>query len=155
MSEPSQARIRWTRSLGRTKASSGPTTVGPETTRIAPVISAACSGMPSSSNAMHMASARVTGTPSAISRQTTRRVCPVSFRSSSPRPASYRITATASDTSGWKAGPSSLSGLTSLVSAPAAKPTGSKTISAGIRRRLASTWDPTASNTIRPRPMRI
>ena len=88
MSEPSQARIRWTRSLGRTKASSGPTTVGPETTRIAPVISAACSGMPSSTSAMQVASAIVIGTPRAISRQTTRRGCPVSFRRSSPRPAS-------------------------------------------------------------------
>src|SRR3984957_4676416 len=63
------------------------------------------------------------------------------------------MTATASDTIGWKTGPSSLLGLTSLVRAPAAKPTGSKMISAGIRKRLASTCDPTASTTVRLRPM--
>ena len=49
------------------------------------------------------------------------------------------MTATASDTSGWNAAPSSRSGFTSLVSAPAMKPAGSKMISAGIRSRLAST----------------
>jgi hypothetical protein len=49
------------------------------------------------------------------------------------------MTATASDTSGWNAAPSSRSGLTSLVSAPAMKLAGNKMISAGIRSRLAST----------------
>ena len=39
-----------------------------------------------------------------------------------------RMTATASDTSGWNAAPSSSSGLTSLVNAPAMKPAGSKMI---------------------------
>ncbi len=38
---------------------------------MAPVISAACFGMPSTSSAMQVASAMVTGTPMAISRQTT------------------------------------------------------------------------------------
>ena len=41
ISEPSQVRTRWSRSVGRMKRSSGPTTVGPETTRIAPIMSAA------------------------------------------------------------------------------------------------------------------
>ena len=40
ISEPSQDRIRWKRSDARTKASSGPATVGPDTTKIAPIISA-------------------------------------------------------------------------------------------------------------------
>jgi hypothetical protein len=42
-----------------------------------------------------------------------------------------------------------------MVSAPAAKPTGSKTMSAGMRSWLASTCEPTASTRIRPTPMRI
>ena len=36
--------------------------------------------------------------------------------------------------------------MTSVVIAPAVKPAGSRMISAGIRRRLASTWEPTASD---------
>jgi hypothetical protein len=39
MTELSQLRIVRTRWLGRTKDSSGPTTVGPDTTRMAPIIS--------------------------------------------------------------------------------------------------------------------
>jgi hypothetical protein len=64
------------------------------------------------------------------------------------------MTATASETSGWNADPSSRSGLTSVVSAPAMNPAGSRMISAGIRSRLASTCEPTASTRIRPTPSR-
>jgi hypothetical protein len=64
------------------------------------------------------------------------------------------MTATASETSGWNAGASRRCGLTSVVSAPAMKPAGSKMISAGIRSRLASTCEPTASSKIRPMPIR-
>ena len=74
ISDPSQDRTRCSRSVGRTKASSGPTTVGPDTTRMAPVISAACLDMPSSRPANTAAKAKVTGTPITISRTTTRRV---------------------------------------------------------------------------------
>jgi hypothetical protein len=63
--------------------------------------------------------------------------------------------ATDKDTSGSNAGPSSFCGLTSLVSAPATNPAGSSTMMAGMRRRLARTWDPTASARIRPTPVRI
>src|SRR5215831_5985197 len=41
ISDPSQDKIRCSRSDGRTNASSGPTTVGPDTTKIAPSITAA------------------------------------------------------------------------------------------------------------------
>ena len=95
--------------------------------------------MPSSSAAKTAPKAIVIGTPSTISLTTTRRVCPCSFRRSSDMPASYKMTATASDTSGWNAVPSRRCGLTSVVMAPAAKPTGSRMISAGIFSRLAST----------------
>src|SRR5260370_22575120 len=80
--------------------------------------------MPSSGAAAAAPSAQVISTPSTISLITTRRVCPLTFRRSRPRPASYRMTATDNDTRGSNAGPSSRSGLTSVVSAPAAKPTG-------------------------------
>ena len=63
ISEPSQDSIRCRRSDGRTKASSGVTTVGPDTTKIAPVISAAPPDMPSSGPASTAANAIVIGTP--------------------------------------------------------------------------------------------
>src|ERR1022692_1516205 len=65
------------------------------------------------------------------------------------------MTATDNDTRGSNAAPSSRSGLTPVVSAPATNPTGSKTMSAGMRNRLASTCEPTASTRIRPVPTRI
>ena len=70
------------------KSNSGPTTVGPDTTRMAPSIRAALLDMPSSSPANTAARTMVTGTPIAISLITTRRVCPRSFRRSSDMPAS-------------------------------------------------------------------
>jgi hypothetical protein len=69
-----QASTRCSRSTGRTKASSGPTTVGPETTRMAPVSSAAPCDMPSTGVAQTAPTRKVTGTPSKISLITTRPV---------------------------------------------------------------------------------
>jgi hypothetical protein len=60
------------------------------------------------------------------------------------------MTATDSDTSGWNAAPSSGYGLTSVASAPAMKPGGSKMMIAGIRSWLASTCEPAASTGIKP-----
>ena len=154
ISEPSQDRIRWRRSDGRTKARRGPTTVGPDTTRMAPVMSAAPAEMPSSGVASAAAIVIVSGTPQMIRRGTTRRARPVTLPHCRASPESYRITATASETSGWNADPSRRCGLTSVVIAPAVNPAGSRTISAGIRSPLASTCDPTASTTIRPTPRR-
>lgn len=121
---------------------------------MAPVSTAAWFDMPSSSAAMAAAKPQVTGTPTAMSRVTMRLVCPRSLRRSRPRPASYRITATDNDTRGWKAAPNSRCGLTSVVTAPAMKPAGSKMISAGTRSLLASTCEPTASTRISPIPAR-
>jgi hypothetical protein len=53
-----------------------------------PVITAACLDMPSRRLLDTAPMARVTGTPITISRTTTRRVCPRSFRMSSDMPAS-------------------------------------------------------------------
>lgn len=58
ISDPSQIRMRWIRSVGRTKWSSGPTTVGPETTRITPSMTAELFDMPSSGTARTAATPR-------------------------------------------------------------------------------------------------
>src|SRR2546430_11496653 len=63
ISDPSQESTRCSRSVGRMKSSSGPTTVGPDTTRMAPSIRAALLDMPSSSPANTAARTMVTGTP--------------------------------------------------------------------------------------------
>jgi hypothetical protein len=68
-------------------SSSGPTTVGPETTRMAPIITAACHDRPSSPPNT-APKTRVTGTPITISRVTTRRVWPRSCLTSSIMPES-------------------------------------------------------------------
>ena len=88
ISDPSQIRTRCSRSVGRTKLSSGPTTVGPETTRIIPSITAAPRDMPSSGAATDAANAQVISTPMMISRITTLRTWPLNFRRSRARPAS-------------------------------------------------------------------
>ena len=88
ISDPSQIRTCCRRSAGRTKRSSGPTTVGPETTRMMPSITAAPRDMPSSGAAADAASTQVISTPRMIRRITTLRTCPLSFRRSRPRPAS-------------------------------------------------------------------
>jgi hypothetical protein len=88
ISEPSQDSIRRRRSDGRTKASSGPTTVGPDTTKIAPVISAAPAGTTSSGPANTAANAIVTGTPQITRRGTTRRARPRTLPHSSASPES-------------------------------------------------------------------
>jgi hypothetical protein len=59
----SQARILLTRRSGRASCSSGATTVGPDTIRMAPSITDACSGNPSSSPPNAAAPAQVIGTP--------------------------------------------------------------------------------------------
>src|SRR5450755_696388 len=65
------------------------------------------------------------------------------------------MAATTRETNGWNVGPSSRTGFTSLVAAPAANPTGSKTMIAGMRRRLASTWETTARTSVSPAPSSI
>ena len=74
-------------SAGR-NSSSGPTTVGPETTRITPSISAAPRDMPSSGAATSAASTQVISTPEDDQADHTLRVWPLSLRRSRPRPAS-------------------------------------------------------------------
>ena len=61
--------------------------------------------MPNSGPASTAANAIVTGTPQITRRGTTRRARPATLPHSSARPESYKITATASETSGWNAAP--------------------------------------------------
>jgi hypothetical protein len=69
-------------------ASSGPTTVGPDTTRMAPVISAAFSDMPSSHAASAAALANVINTPMLTRRRITWCSRPRNIPRRSDRPAS-------------------------------------------------------------------
>ena len=74
-----------------------------------------------------------------------------------PAPAtpSNKMMATARLTSGANAAPNILPGLTTVVRAPAANPTGSSTMIAGMRRLAARIWQATASPMIRARPAKI
>ena len=69
-------------------ANIGPTTVGPDTTRIAPVMKAAPVDMPRSGPAHAAAIAKVMGTPMYTSRGTTRRARPRTTPYTSDRPES-------------------------------------------------------------------
>ena len=62
--------------LGRTKLSSGPTTVGPDTTRMTPIMTAAPQDMPRSDAATRPAKTQVMTMPTQISLTTARRMCP-------------------------------------------------------------------------------
>lgn len=88
MSTPSHVRTRRSLGTGRTKSSKGVTTVGPETTRITPSMSAAGAESPSSHEDVSPTTAHVTGTPTPSSRTTTRRVIASRCRTFRERPAS-------------------------------------------------------------------
>jgi hypothetical protein len=122
MSEPSQMRTRCTRSVGRTKFSSGPTTVGPETTRMAPSMIADCLDMPSRTAAETVASAQVMGTPMMMSRRTTRRVWPCSLARSSWSPLSNKMIAHRERDQGPEQRPQELVGVDHLGQGPGGEP---------------------------------
>ncbi|MFJ2920092.1 hypothetical protein [Streptomyces sp. NPDC087307] len=65
---PSRTRTRRSRSEGRTKLSNGPTTVGPDTTRIAHSITAAPLDMPSTGVANSAADSQMISVPSQTSQ---------------------------------------------------------------------------------------
>ena len=133
----------------------GVTTVGPETIRIAPSIRAAFDDSPSSRPPKNPAPAQVIGMPRSRSRFTTRRFSPSSPLVVRSSPPSNKMMATARLTSGENAAPKILPGLTTVVSAPAANPTGSSKMIAGMRRLAARIWQATASPTISARPATI
>jgi hypothetical protein len=118
---------------GRELSSRGVTTVGPETMRIAPSMTAARELRPRKSVASTPAAAHVIGIPRYSRRRTTRRPWPSRSRKTRSSPPSKRMMATARLTMGPKASPKSRWGLIVLVRAPAAKPTGSSRTMAGMR----------------------
>ena len=155
ISDPSQVSTRRRRSPGRMKSSSGPTTVGPETTRIAPSISAADCDRSSSSAAAPAPITHVSSVPMVTSRITVPRAGPFSRRRSRSSPASYRMTATDSATNGSNAGPSSFCGSAVASVAPSANPAGSSSTIAGMRSRVATIWANIARTTIAPTPRKM
>ena len=133
----------------------GVTTVGPDTIKIAPSMMAALEDRPSSSPPKKPAPAQVIGMPQPRSRRTTRRLSPSSPVVTRSRPPSNKMIATARLTSGGHAAPKILSGLTTVVAAPAANPAGSSKMIAGMPKRAAMIWQATASPTIRASPAKI
>lgn len=90
---------------GRAAWRRGATTVGPDTMRIAPSMTADFDGSPRRSDAKNEAPTHVIGTPHERRRRTTRRLWPSSSRKSRSRPPSNRMMATARLTIGEKAPP--------------------------------------------------
>ena len=101
-STPSQVSSDRHAGAGRTKDSSGSTTVGPETTRMAPIRRATRRSIPSTSRAVERATAsQVTSAPMRTRRATSLRASAATAPSDSRSPASNRITPTAIETNGW------------------------------------------------------
>jgi hypothetical protein len=88
ISDASQASTCRTRSAGRTRRSSGLTTIGPETTKMTPVMTAAAPDIPSSSAAAKLPRIQVSAAPIVVIRTAIRRTGPVSSRRSRPRASS-------------------------------------------------------------------
>ena len=82
-------------------------------------------------------------------------VSPASPLVARSRPPSNKMIATARLTSGGNAAPKILSGLTTVVQAPAANPAGSSKMIAGMRKLAAMIWQATASPTISASPAKI
>ena len=150
---PSQRSTRPTAGLGRTNSSSGSTTVGPETMRMAPTSSAIPTGRSKSTTAPPKPTAQVISAPSVSRRTTTGGVSASSSSRRRPSAPSNRITPTASETNGESRSPSSSLGSTrSATEGPARIPAMSRGTIAGMRSRAASTMQPTASTTTTVRP---
>lgn len=123
---PSWVRITVGRRPGRAALRMGPTTVGPETIKIAPSMMAACVERPSSRPAKTAAPAQVIGIPRPRRRRTTTWLSPESSLRTRSSPPSNRMTATARLTIGWKAAPNSFSGLTDVTRAHATPRAGAR-----------------------------
>ena len=101
-SVPSHFRSARTGPIGRMKASSGSTTVGPDTTRMAPTRNAAPrSIVPYSRATVAVTRSQVRAAPPTTRRATTPRTARGTSSSEGRSPASNRITPTAIDTNGW------------------------------------------------------
>ena len=101
-STPSHVSSDRTRRAGRMNASSGSTTVGPDTTRIAPRrIATRASRPPNNTLAAPATAAHVTSTPTTTRRITSGCCSGATPANDSRSPASKRMIPTAIDTNGW------------------------------------------------------
>jgi hypothetical protein len=153
MTIPSQWATRATVPTGRTWRSSGPTTVGPVTTTIAPSRRAVPAEKPRSRSAAQVAMAQVMSAPTVTRLQTE---APIALRSRARRlsPPSKRINPTERETRGKRSSPNSASGSIKPVTGPATKPTASSRRMDGTRSRHASHWAPTPRTAMPARPTR-
>ncbi|KQS99317.1 hypothetical protein ASG23_07815 [Cellulomonas sp. Leaf395] len=152
MKIPSNARTDSSGCFGRITASSGPTTVGPETMRIAPMTAARLRGRSKTHCASSVVQMPVTTAPVVTSPSTGRRAPPCRREKSSLRDSSNSSSPTAIDTSGNRASPRSASGSTQPRTGPASSPSTSSTMIDGTRAAWPRSCPSTPSRTIAAMP---
>lgn len=148
---PSHFKTEFSRSVGRACSSSGSTTVGPETTRMAPRRAEIWAPSPNKKYAAKEVSIQVRSTPTLIRRRTTFRT-PRTSETRRFKPPSNRITATNKETNGDSRSPSKASGSIRPTKGPARRPTTSKQSIEGMPSRDASHWALMPKATMLPSP---
>ena len=142
-------------SRGRTTSNSGPTTVGPDTTRMAPVMNANSAGTSRNNATAAVAPANVMTRPMLTSRATELRASLGSSCNRSCMPLWNNRSATSSVTSGLRMSPNSFSGSTRPNTSPANRPAGNNKSSDGMPVRRPIHCAPTPNTMIVDRPMMI
>ncbi len=146
MKMDSHLRIDPTRRLGRAVRRIGPTTVGPDTTRMDPSSTAVARPRSVNAHAVSAPIAQVTATPTVTSDQMIR--CDPSIsRRRSDNPPSKRMTPTAMETTGLSSSPNMAVGSTTPRPGPTTSPTASNVRMDGMRSRSASQLAATAATT--------
>ncbi len=152
---PSQVRMVATDPRGRASRSSGMTTVGPDTTRMAPSTTATRRGSSKNRTAATVASTQVMRTPTVTSQVTGRRMAgPSSLTRSSSPPRKSRMP-TLRDTTGNRASPKISSESTSPSHGPTTSPPASSSTIEGKWSSRASHCSPTPSTMMKPIPTRM
>jgi hypothetical protein len=143
----SQRKIGATGSRSRTDCSKGSTTVGPDTTKMAPNKNPAEAGTSNSITAAAPPTSQVTPRPT-VTRPATGRPTVRTLASSRPRPPSNKMSPTAMEITGASASPKSTSGFTAPVTGPASTPIGSRNSTDGRLNHDATHCAPTPAATI-------
>ena len=151
---PSHVRIVATGPTGRASRSSGITTVGPDTTRMAPSSTETRTDSWNSRWTAPVVSAHVMTTPTVTKAMTGRRAAAPSSLKRSSNPPTNRRMPTASDTTGNSAGPRIRSGSTMSRIGPTSRPPARSRMIEGNLRRRASHCSPTPSTMMTPIPNR-
>ena len=152
MKMPSKASTDSSGCLGLITASSGPTTVGPDTIRMAPITAARIGVTSNTKYVRSVAPTPVIAAPTVTSPSTGRRAPPCRRRKSSFIDSSKRSTATAIETSGKRSSPRIASGFTQPSTGPTSRPTISSRMIDGMRVALPSSWPSTPNRTIAAMP---